>query len=99
MDPRFAFFLINSALEETQRTVISSGSAQPNLAVDDVARFVFGIPPIAEQGEIVEFLEARCGEIDALTAKVTEVIDRLREYRAALITDAVTGKIDVRGAA
>ena len=40
-----------------------------------------------------------CGKIDTLIAKAEEVIDTLREYRSALITDAVTGKIDVRGAA
>ena len=40
-----------------------------------------------------------CAKIDALIAKADEVIETLREYRSALITDAVTGKIDVRGAA
>ncbi|MFZ2178719.1 MAG: hypothetical protein WAW17_32750 [Rhodococcus sp. (in: high G+C Gram-positive bacteria)] len=58
-----------------------------------------GFPPSQEQAEIVDFLDDRCTKIDALIAKAAEVIETLREYRAALITDAVTGKIDVRGAA
>ena len=99
LDPRFGFWLVNSAAEEAQRTVISSGSAQPNLAVDDVARFIFGVPPISQQRHIVEYLDTRCGEIDALISKADKVIGTLREFRAALITDAVTGKIDVRGTA
>ena len=52
-----------------------------------------------EQRRIVEYLDERCAKIDALIAKANEVIETLREYRSALITDAVTGKIDVRGAA
>jgi hypothetical protein len=36
-------------------------------------------------------------KLDALISKVREAIDRLREYRTALISAAVTGKIDVRG--
>jgi len=58
-----------------------------------------GFPPMKEQSEIVTFLDERCERIDALIAKADAVIDTLREYRSALITDAVTGKIDVRGAA
>ncbi|REK75498.1 restriction endonuclease subunit S [Rhodococcus erythropolis] len=57
------------------------------------------LPPAAEQGAIAEFLDDRCVKIDVLISKSTQMIDTLREYRSALITDAVTGKIDVRGAA
>lgn len=54
-------------------------------------------PPIAEQEEIAGFLDAECAGIDRLISKSAEMIDTLREYRSALITNAVTGKIDVRG--
>jgi len=57
------------------------------------------LPPSDEQTDIVAYLTERCTTVDALIAKATEVIGTLREYRSALITDAVTGKIDVRGAA
>jgi type I restriction enzyme, S subunit len=63
-----------------------------------LGRFSFSLPPRLEQNQIVEFLDERCGKIDALIAKADEVIGTLREYRSALITDAVTGKIDVREA-
>jgi type I restriction enzyme S subunit len=55
--------------------------------------------PVGEQRDIAAFLSHRCNKIDALIAKAEQVIETLREYRSALITDAVTGKIDVRGAA
>jgi type I restriction enzyme, S subunit len=64
-----------------------------------LGRFSFALPPRVEQDQIVEFLDQRCGKIDALVAKANEVIATLLEYRSALITDAITGKIDVREAA
>ena len=60
--------------------------------------FTFSLPPRSEQDQIVEHLNERCAGLDALIAKANTMIAALREYRAALITDAVTGKIDVREA-
>ena len=51
---------------------------------------------IKEQEKIVDFLDVKIFEIDRQKAKVKEAIDLLKEYRTALITNAVTGKIDVR---
>ncbi len=53
-------------------------------------------PPISEQQVIVDFLDRETSRIDVLVAKVTEAIEKLKEYRTALISAAVTGKIDVR---
>ena len=54
------------------------------------------IPPLDEQHVIVEFLDRQMDRIDRLSSKVETAIERLQEYRTALITAAVTGKIDVR---
>ena len=56
-------------------------------------------PPLAEQRAIAGYLDREAKQIDDLITKVVTVIERLQEYRTALITAAVTGKIDVRGAA
>ncbi|MFO1351560.1 MAG: restriction endonuclease subunit S, partial [Gammaproteobacteria bacterium] len=56
-------------------------------------------PPWAEQHAIATFLNHETAKIDVLVAKVETAIERLQEYRTALITAAVTGKIDVRGEA
>ncbi len=53
-------------------------------------------PPLHEQRAIAAFLDRETAKIDALIAKVREAIERLKEYRTALISAAVTGKIDVR---
>ena len=57
---------------------------------------LFPIPPITEQAAIADFLDRETAKIDAMVAKIETAIDRLQEYRTALITAAVTGKIDVR---
>ena len=57
------------------------------------------VPSESEQRAIAAFLDRETAKIDALVAKVQEAIDRLKELRTALISAAVTGKIDVREAA
>jgi type I restriction enzyme S subunit len=55
-------------------------------------------PPLAEQRAIVAHLDEKCGKIDELKAKAERAIGLLKERRSALISAAVTGKIDVRDA-
>ncbi len=57
------------------------------------------VPSRSEQRAIASFLDHETAQIDVLVAKVQEAIDRLKELRTALISAAVTGKIDVREAA
>ena len=54
------------------------------------------IPPKHEQQAIADLLDRETSKIDTLVAKVTEAIEKLKEYRTALISAAVTGKIDIR---
>jgi len=56
------------------------------------------LPPIDEQRAIAEYLDEKTGKIDGLIRKTETAIQTLEEYRTALITAAVTGKIDVRKA-
>ena len=49
-----------------------------------------------EQRAIADYLDRETTKIDQMAAKVEEALARLQEYRTALITAAVTGKIDVR---
>lgn len=57
------------------------------------------VPPAEEQLAIAERLDEQIQRLDKLVDLVEQVIDRLQEYRVALITAAVTGRIDVRGVA
>ena len=53
-------------------------------------------PPLSEQQEIVDYLDSKTAKIDEAIKRIDEQITDLRAYRTALISDVVTGKIDVR---
>ena len=67
-----------------------------HLSSFDVLKFRLPFPPVLEQEAIASFLDEQINKIDSLSALVWVAIERLQEYRTALITAAVTGKIDVR---
>ncbi len=56
----------------------------------------FPVPPISEQNDIVQYLDRIAGELDKIVSLELMQIDRLKEYSQSLISEAVTGKIDVR---
>lgn len=72
------------------------GGGQPNLSQQLLSSIRASIPPRNEQNEIVEHLDAQAAMIDLAIAKIRHVIYLLDEYRTALISAAVTGKIDVQ---
>jgi len=78
---------------------IADVSTVPQINNKHIAGLRLPRPPLEEQHAIVGKLAIDCQKIDALIGKATQVIATLQEYRSALITDAVTGKIDARGAA
>jgi type I restriction enzyme S subunit len=73
-------------------------TAIPQITVEQVNANPLLLPPIEEQRAIAEFLDLGTARIDAFISKVREAIERLAELRTALISAAVTGKIDARGA-
>jgi type I restriction enzyme S subunit len=74
----------------------SQSAAQPGLAVEQIKHLLVPVPPKDEQKAIGFFLKRKIRSIDALATRIRESIRKLSEYRAALISAAVTGKIDVR---
>jgi type I restriction enzyme S subunit len=74
----------------------SRGAILTGLNTTTIAELRVAVPPLTEQKEIVAYLDRETTKIDALIAKIREGIEKLKEYRTALISAAVTGKIDVR---
>ena len=96
VDPKYAFYFLlghRKTLFHFDRTAI------PQLTVNQVSTNLFLLPSFPEQAAIVEFLDRETTKLDQMMAKVEAAISKLQEYRTALITAAVTGKIDVRKAA
>jgi type I restriction enzyme S subunit len=70
-------------------------SAQPNLSIENPGNFYIPYPSSEEQQSIVRHIETECALIDAKRAKTEKLIELLTEYRTALISEVVTGKIKV----
>ena len=68
-----------------------------NSSTAHAVNFWVPVPARAEQDEIVEYLNEQVGAFDKLQAQAERAIELLQERRTALISAAVTGKIDVRG--
>ena len=73
--------------------------AVPSISEGDQGILPFFVPPLQEQHAIAEFIDRETTIIDALVVNAETAIERLQEYRTALITAAVTGQVDVRNAA
>ncbi|MEK8227328.1 restriction endonuclease subunit S [Oerskovia sp. M15] len=96
-DARFFEYVLLAARDHLVN--LATGGGQPNISQETVRSLRVPSPPPIEQGEIVAYLDEQTSRIDALIAKTQEHIGLAKERRAALITAAVTGQIDVRTAA
>ncbi len=74
-------------------------SAQPNLSMEDLGNLYIPYPSITEQHRIVECIANKTQTIVNLLQQAYKQIELLKEYRQSLISEAVTGKIDVRNEA
>lgn len=73
-----------------------TGSAQPKLTKDNLGSIHLPVPPKPEREYIIKFLSEELLKFDSLITKIRLSIETLKDYRVALISAAVTGKIDVR---
>lgn len=100
LDPSFAAYalLTRRARGELVSRAKGTSPSMQKLAQRDVLDMPLWVPPIDEQREIVERLDAQTSRIDTLIEKAEEHIALAKERRSALITAAVTGQFDVRTA-
>ncbi|HZW78627.1 MAG TPA: restriction endonuclease subunit S [Flavobacteriaceae bacterium] len=89
----FAFYLLLAARKEIIN--MSYGGGQPNISQELIKSFRVQVPPLDEQQSIVQYIEIECSRIESKIAKTEKLIDLLTEYRTALISEVVTGKVKV----
>ena len=93
---RFFYYIMSWA---TARGVFTAGgneSTIEHLPAEKFRKYRFAFPPMTEQMSIADFLDDELRRFNALTAEAQRGIELLQERRTALISAAVTGKIDVR---
>ncbi|MBO9522701.1 MAG: restriction endonuclease subunit S [Nocardioidaceae bacterium] len=94
VDVEFVQYSLSAARERLLLEAVGGG--QPNINQEKIRSFRIPVPSLIEQRRIVADLKEKTEKIDSLIAKAEQFIELSRERRAALITAAVTGQIDVR---
>ncbi|WP_370308839.1 restriction endonuclease subunit S [Sphingobium abikonense] len=97
--PEFVAHSLNSTGCYEQSQLHTRGATNQDLGLTRMIKIWLALPPIDEQRAIVADLDARLTVLDEATATASKSISLLEERRAALISAAVTGKIDVRAQA
>ncbi len=97
--PGFLVYLIQAPYFYDQILLQATGTAQFNVSGGQIESVLIVLPPLDAQRLMVDFLDTRCAEIDALQRKTEQALESFYEFRMAIVTSAVTGKIDVRGVA
>jgi len=95
--PKFLqYALLSRYIKENQIDLEKMRAAQPHLNAEELGSCVFLMPSASEQDEIVNLLERDTDKFDTLVTEAEATKNLLKERRSALISAAVTGKIDVR---
>lgn len=89
-------WVLNSPYGEHSLLSIQTGALHPHLNCGNVKDVLVPVPPIYEQQIIVDELENQLSALDDLAQHAQQMVELLQERRSALISAAVTGKIDVR---
>jgi type I restriction enzyme S subunit len=93
----YAYLLINSDGLISELSLESKGSTMDNLNTETLGRVRMPVPPRNEQNEIISHVRQVFGKYKVLIGNAERAIQLMQERRTALISAAVTGKIDVRG--
>ena len=99
INPRWLLYVVQSHAVWPQLAAGILGATVKGINIRDLKRPMVPVPPPQEQASIASELDQALSRLDALAAATGQSIDRLREYRQALISAAVTGQIDVTGEA
>lgn len=93
--PRYLYYTMVAAHGRGVFLAEGNPNTIPHLTGEKFRRYRFPQPPHQEQVAIADYLDRMTTRIDALVTKVEQAVERLQEYRTALISAAVTGKVRV----
>jgi len=94
-DSQFLSYLFNDYSFREQKAKLSKGEIVVHIYSSQLRDIKFPLPPLIEQQSIVHHIEAECSRIDTKIERTQRLIELLAEYRTALISEVVTGKVKV----
>ena len=97
IEPEYAYLLISSKGVVSELSLESKGSTMQNLNTETLGRVKLPMPPLWEQKLILDYIHEVSGQYATLVSTAQSANKLITERRSALISAAVTGKIDVRG--
>jgi len=97
LNPGLNYTYYSMVLEVSNLNTLNTSSAQPLITGTKVMNYPIPIAPKKEQQQIVYYIEQETTIINTTISKIEKEIALVEEYKTALIAEAVTGKIDVRG--
>lgn len=92
----FFYYVLRSKIGMGNVDMYVKGAAQPGLNIGYIKVFKLTVPPKHIQNDVVQFIKKETNSIYELISKYQKQIELMQEYRTAIISQAVTGKIDVR---
>ena len=96
--PEYLIYATNSSDYEQWKNSVFIQATIQNISAERYSQLPVPVPSISEQEKIVAYLDEQCSNIDKIVSKLDDEITLFAEYRTRLISDVVTGKLDVRGA-
>ena len=92
---RYFYYALTSEIGKMQLVLNNKSTAIGAIYKDDVKGISLPLPPLTEQQTIADYLDKKCGEIDALISIKQQKIENLKEYKKSIIYEYVTGKKEV----
>ena len=94
INKKILFYFLQTDFVKRQMDLAVIGGAIPTMTQVKIGDTILILPPISEQKVIAEFLDKKCGEVDALIAEIQQEIETLEQYKRSVITESVTKGLD-----
>ena len=94
MNSSYVFYIMLAS--KTELVSKSAGGGQPNISQAIIKKHLIPTPPLSEQRAIADYLDDKTRKIDEAITRLEQVKELQAQYKQSLISEAVTGKIDVR---
>ena len=94
INKKILFYFLQTDFVKRQMDLAVIGGAIPTMTQVKIGNTILILPPLSEQKAIAEFLDKKCGEVDALIADIQQEIETLEQYKRSVITESVTKGLD-----